>query len=156
MSIHIKEYFSLLIIIGIIKTFSGNKKINDVIKLISFFSMLTMIVFPLMTSYINGELFQGIGIHQSIQSDETDKYSKYFAQKINESAISKELKNIEDGFRCELSLRNIRVTECRAEFDGILSVNIVADKVLDATVIDRLKSKYLVEKVNIRLVNTYD
>ncbi len=156
MSIHIKEYLSLMAVIGIIKTFSGNKKLDDAIKIISFFAMMSMVVFPLAATVISGDFMKSISISDNEVSYDNNKYMNYFAQSMSREAILLQINEIEEGFKAEFTLRGVKVLDCKAKYDGAFGVTLRTDKAIDARVTERLKDKYGVDKVNIRLVDTHD
>lgn len=153
MSIYIKEYLSVLIITGIVKVFFCSKKLDGTLKLISFFAMMSMIIIPLTNSVIQGDF---IGLVRSFKSDGTvqkQEYYDYFANAVAYDAVSEKIRLTENAFKAECTLRGIKVYDCKASISDNFSIEISADSILDETVVNRLKDKYNLDKVLIRLVN---
>ena len=154
MSIYIKEYLSILIIIGTVKVFFGNKKLDGALKLISFFAMMSMIVMPVANLVIQGDfikLSKSFKTENIIQSGE---YTDYFAKAVADSAIEENILQAENAFKAEFVLRGIEVYECKASYNGTFNIDISADGIIGEDKVNRLKDKYGVDKVRIRLVNS--
>ncbi len=154
MSIHIKEYLSILIIIGTAKVFFGNKKLDGTLKLISFFAMMSMIVMPLANSVIQGDFIKLSKYFKADNIINSGEYTDYFAKAVADGVIDENIALAENAFKAEFVLRGINVYKCRASYNGTFNIDISADGIIDEDKLNRLKDKYGVDKVRIRLVNS--
>lgn len=157
MSIYIKEYLTFIVIIGLIKIAVPNNKTEHIIKFTSFAAMLFIIVFPLSENLkiINNKPYKAF--FESTDNSKSDYYGAFFKDKLLSNYASGLENQCKNDFYNICKNDGITVYNSNCTYDGEkIMFDAVTDKLPDIEHTESFKTKYPIDKLNIRLVNTYE
>ena len=146
-----------IVIIGLIKIAVPNNKTEHIIKFTSFAAMLFIIVFPLSERFktINDKPYKAF--FESTDNSMSNYYSKYFKDKLAYDYADGLESRCKNDFLSICKNDGVTVYNSSCTYDGEkILFDAVTDKLPDIEHTESFKLKYPIDKLNIRLVNTYE